>query len=448
MLFLYVVLLLSCAVLLVAGVLEQRRHYAALAQIPTRVLVNGIRGKSSITRLCAGALRGGGLVTVAKTTGTAARFIHPDATEEPVYRKFGIANVVEQIGIVRRAAAYRPHALVIECMAVMPALQEVNQEKLIRSTIGVLCNVREDHLAEMGPTLDDVARSLSRSMPFDGVCVTAEQERLHILEEEADKRRCRLIAVDPESVTDEELREFSWFTFKENVAIALAVAELLGVDRATALRGMREAPPDPGVLSVERYRTPDGKRLRFANVFAANDPESTLMNVRQLEELGAIRRPLNLVINCRPDRVERNGQMGAIVPDLAPETVFLIGHPTKSARDGIPPGSPGRVVDLGGDRRDAQELTHALLAELAPDSSLVAVGNIHGQGELLLDHLGKLPPDHADEPLPVAHPPEAEPYSWVGPMNGPTSGAHAQGPSSAHADAPADARYETARNPL
>lgn len=444
MLFLYVVLLLSCAALLVAGVLEQRRHYAALAQIPTRVLVNGIRGKSSITRLCAGALRGGGLVTVAKTTGTAARFIHPDATEEPVYRKFGIANVVEQIGIVRRAAAYRPHALVIECMAVMPALQEVNQDKLIRSTIGVLCNVREDHLAEMGPTLDDVARSLSRSMPFDGICVTAEQDRLHILKEEADKRRCRLIAVDPESVTDEELREFSWFTFKENVAIALTVAELLGVDRATALRGMWDAPPDPGVLSVERYRTPDGKRLRFANVFAANDPESTLMNVRQLEELGAIRRPLNLVINCRPDRVERNGQMGAIVPDLAPDTVFLIGHPTKSARDGIPPGSPGRVVDLGGDRRDAQELTHALLAELAPDSSLVAVGNIHGQGELLLDHLGKLASDHDDEPLPVAHPPETEPYSWVGSLNGPTSGAPVPSPSSAHADS----RYETARKPL
>ena len=69
---------------------------------------------------------------MAKTTGTAARFIYPDATEEPVYRKFGIANVVEQIGIVRRAAAFHPDALVIECMAVMPALQEVNQSKLIR----------------------------------------------------------------------------------------------------------------------------------------------------------------------------------------------------------------------------------------------------------------------------------------------------------------------------
>nr|WP_202487775.1 poly-gamma-glutamate synthase PgsB [Streptomyces sp. SID8354] len=435
-------MLLTCAVLVVAGVLEQRRHYAALAQIPARVLVNGIRGKSSITRLCAGALRGGGLVTVAKTTGTAARFIHPDATEEPVYRKLGIANVVEQIGIVRRAAAYRPDALVIECMAVMPALQEINQEKLIRSTIGVLCNVREDHLDEMGPTLDDVARSLSRSMPVGGICVTAERERLPILKEEADKRRCRLITVDPESVTDEELRGFSWFTFKENVAIALAVAELLGVDRATALRGMWDAPPDPGVLSVERYRTPDGRRLRFANVFAANDPESTLMNVRQLEQLGAIRRPLNVVVNCRPDRVERNGQMGAIVPDLAPETVFLIGHPTKSARDGIPPDwSSGRVVDLGGERRGAAELTRAILAEVGPDSSLVAIGNIHGQGELFLECLAELPPDDVGEPLPVAHPPEPEPYSWVASLNAPAPGLPVPIPSSA----PAEARHQPAR---
>ncbi|KUN04856.1 poly-gamma-glutamate synthase PgsB [Streptomyces yokosukanensis] len=403
MLFLYTVLLICCAILLIAGIVEQRRHFANLEHIPTRVLVNGIRGKSSITRLCAGALRGGDLVTVAKTTGTAARFIHPDATEEPVYRKFGIANVVEQIGIVRRAAAYKPDALVIECMAVMPALQEINQSKLIRSTIGVLCNVREDHLAEMGPTLDDVARSLCRSMPEDGICVTAEKDRFDILQEEADARNCKLIYADPETVTDEELRGFSWFTFKENVAIALAVAELLGVDRETALQGMYDAPPDPGVLSVERYLTPEGKKLRFANVFAANDPESTLMNINQLLDLGAIHRPLNVVINCRPDRVERNGQMGEIIPDLDPERVFVIGHPAKSAIDAIPAEFRSRAVDLGGDKRDPEEFMAKMLEALGPDSSMVAIGNIHGQGEILLEHLAELPPDEsADEPATAA----------------------------------------------
>ncbi|MFJ3979309.1 poly-gamma-glutamate synthase PgsB [Streptomyces sp. NPDC090021] len=395
MLFLYCVLLACCAIMLVAGIVEQRRHFASLHRIPNRVLVNGIRGKSSITRLCAGALRGGGLTTVAKTTGTAARFIHPDATEEPVYRKFGIANVVEQIGIVRRASAYRPDALVMECMAVMPALQEINQSKLIQSTIGVLCNVREDHVAEMGPTLDDIARSLSRSMPYGGICVTAEKERFDVLQEEADARGCRLLYADPDTVSDEELRGFSWFTFKENVAIALLVAELLGVDRETALRGMYEAPPDPGVLSVERYLAPGGKRLRFANVFAANDPESTLMNINQLLDLGAVDRPLSVVINCRPDRVERNGQMGAIIPELRPDKVFVIGHPAKSAIDAIPAEWRDRAVDLGGDHRDGEEFMQELLGHLGPSSSLVAIGNIHGQGEVLLEHLAELPADEA-----------------------------------------------------
>ncbi|WP_234307782.1 poly-gamma-glutamate synthase PgsB [Streptomyces sp. NBRC 110035] len=401
MLYLYFALLICCLLLFVAGVVEQRRHHAALHSIPSRVLVNGIRGKSSITRLCAGALRGGDLTTVAKTTGTAARFIHPDATEEPVYGKFGIANVVEQIGIVRRAAAYRPDALVIECMAVMPALQEVNQSKLIRSTIGVLCNVREDHLAEMGPTLDDVARSLCRSMPQDGICVTAEKDRFDILQEEADARNCKLIYADPEIVTDEELRGFSWFTFKENVAIALVVAELLGVEREVALQGMYDAPPDPGVLSVEKYVTEENKRLSFANVFAANDPESTLMNINQLLDLGAIRRPLNVVINCRPDRVERNGHMGEIIPDLQPDHVFVIGHPAKSAIDAIPAEWRDRAVDLGGERRDAHAFMTELLGRMSDGSSLVAIGNIHGQGEELLEYLAELPADEtpdADQP--------------------------------------------------
>lgn len=401
MLFLFSVLVVCCLVMLVAGIIEQRRHFANLEEIPTRVLVNGIRGKSSITRLVAGALRGGDLVTVAKTTGTAARFIHPDATEEPVYRKFGIANVVEQIGIVRRAAAYKPDALVMECMAVMPPLQELNQAKLIQSTIGVLCNVREDHVAEMGPTLDDIGRSLSRSMPHGGICVTAEKDRFHVLQEEADARNCRLIYADPEIVSDEELRGFSWFTFKENVAIALVVAELLGIDRETALQGMYDAPPDPGVLSVERYIGPGDKRLRFANVFAANDPESTLMNINQLLDLGAINRPLNVVINCRPDRVERNGQMGQIVPDLQPDKVFVIGHPTKSAIDAIPADWRDRAVDLGGDR-DGEEFMHELFDHLTADSSLVAIGNIHGQGEILLEHLAELPSFEEDgEVLPT-----------------------------------------------
>jgi gamma-polyglutamate synthase len=387
--YLYIIYGLCSLGLLVAGLVEQRNHYRNLDMIQHRVLVNGIRGKSSIARLCAGALRGGGQIVVAKTTGTAARFIFPDASEEPVHRKFGIANVAEQIGIVRRAAVYHPDALVMECMAVTPALQEVNQSKLIRSDIGVLCNVREDHLAEMGPTLDDVARSLSRSMPVGGVCITAERERLAILQEEAKRRDCRLIHVDPDSVTDEEMAGFGWITFKENVAIALAVAEQLGVDRQSALAGMWEAPPDPGVLSVARVMH-DDKQIRFANVFAANDPESTLMNIRQLEDQRLIDRPLTMLINCRPDRIERNGQMGALAAEVQPQRIVLIGEVTRSAGTTVPAELQDRVVDLGG-KLPPNRLLEGVLEATPHDSSIVAVGNIHGQGEVLIHELAGLP---------------------------------------------------------
>jgi len=383
--YLYAIVVAGCVALLVAGLVEQRRHDRNLASIPVRVLVNGTRGKSSITRLTAGALRGGGLTTVGKTTGTAARFLRPDATEEPVPRRFGMADVGEQVGVVARAAGYQPDALVVECMAVQPRLQEVLQAKLVRATIGVLSNVRPDHLDEMGPTLDDVARSLARAMPRGGVCVTAERERLALLSAEAARRACQLVPVDPESVSDAELSGFEWLTFKENVAIALAVAQLLGVDRRSALRGMWAAPPDPGALTVTRYRHRGGL-VRFANILAANDPESTLLNVAELRRRGLVGTPTYSVVNCRRDRLERNAQMGALVPDLGVEGVFLIGESTRSARRAIPAGWTGPVIDLG----DRPAATQDILDRLPAQASLVAVGNIHGAGTRLVRELAQI----------------------------------------------------------
>ncbi len=389
MLFLYVVFAIALAALLVAGILEQRRHYQGLESIPIRVLINGIRGKSSVTRLVAGALRGGRISTVAKTTGSAARLISTDGHEVPVYRKFNIANVAEQIQIVKRAAAEQPEALVIECMAVEPALQEVSQRKLIRSTVGVISNVREDHLAEMGPTLEEVARSLATTMPWDCPCVTAESELRWVLEEEARKRRTHLIYADPESVTDEEMDGFEYFTFKENVAIALAVAQELGVSREDALRGMWEAAPDPGVLTVESYFVGD-KHIRFANVFAANDPNSTRMNFDRLLETAAIVPPIITLINCRPDRVERNRQMGELVEHLLTDVLVVIGHPSRSAVESVPKTFRGKIVDLGGEDVEPDDVLRAILEEVGQEASVVAIGNIHGQGERLLEYLDRL----------------------------------------------------------
>ena len=216
-------------------------------------------------------------------------------------------------------------------------------------------------------------------MPVGGMCVTAEAEWLHVLEQEAARRECRLVVVAPDAVSDDEMEQFSYFTFKENVAIALRIAAELGVPRDLALLGMREAAPDPWSLAVDEYYV-EGKLLRFANVFAANDPSSTLMNVHQLSGQGAIREPLYALINCRPDRLERT----------VPPVPIPWRHPTRSATVAIPRRWAGEVIDLGGARREPEDIFRSIVHEVNGEATVVAIGNIHGQGEALLEHLEQL----------------------------------------------------------
>ena len=73
-----------------------------------------------------------------------------------------------------------------------------------------------------------------------------------------------VLVADPAWVTDEEIARFDYVSFKDNIAIALAVALLLGVPRETALTGMVKAAPDPGVLRLTDL-TILGKKVTWAN---------------------------------------------------------------------------------------------------------------------------------------------------------------------------------------
>ena len=85
---------------------EYRVHLRRIRSIPIRIHVNGTRGKSSVTRLIAGALREQGIRTFAKTTGTLPRMIMSDGSEFPIYRP-SRANIIEQLRIISLAAGNR-----------------------------------------------------------------------------------------------------------------------------------------------------------------------------------------------------------------------------------------------------------------------------------------------------------------------------------------------------
>lgn len=259
-----------------------RQHRLRLEQLDVRVHVNGIRGKSTVTRLVAAVLREGGFVTVAKTTGSAARVIGALGEESPI-KRLGAATINEQIDIVKEHVVDGVEALVIECMAVRPIYQEYSQDFIVRSDITVITNVREDHQEEMGETLEEIADSLALTTPRHGVLITAEDrpELRDRLEQHALARGSRLVYADPAIVSDEDMKGFDYLQFKENVAIGLTMAEILGISREAAIRGMWKSVPDIGVVRLRTYDI-RGKQVLWVPMFAANDRESVVMTLQTL----------------------------------------------------------------------------------------------------------------------------------------------------------------------
>lgn len=369
-------------VLVGAGAVERVVHRRNLRKIPVRVHVNGTRGKSSVTRLIAGALRAHGTVTCAKTTGTLARFILPDGRELPIFRPSG-ANVIEQRRIVAVAAAHEAQALVIECMALQPELQGLSELELVRATHGVITNARPDHLDVMGPEDADVARALASMIPVKGKLYTAERKQLAILEEACKDRGTELIAVgaeQAEAITDAELAAFSYTEHRENVALALRVSEDLGVDREVALGGMQSCRPDPGALR-EYALDFFGRHLVFVNGFAANDPVST----EQLWNLSIGKYPglatKVALVNCREDRPDRSLQLGQELPRWTPaDFVVAMGTGTYLfARAAVKAGLDPSKLEIA-EEASEDEIFERVVG-LVDDSALVfGMGNIGGQG--------------------------------------------------------------------
>ena len=159
------------------GLIEIYFHKKALKNLPIRIHVNGTRGKSSVTRLIAAGLREGGLNTYAKTTGTTPRIINNKGKDIDIHR-LRSASIGEQIKLMRYFSKRKPDAIVVECMAVNPQYQWVSEQRIIKSTLGVITNVRPDHLDEMGTTNQEIAYSLTNTIPFNSTCITSETNNL------------------------------------------------------------------------------------------------------------------------------------------------------------------------------------------------------------------------------------------------------------------------------
>lgn len=262
--------------------LENYFYSRLLKKIPYRVHVNGIRGKSSVTRYITAVFRAGNYVAYGKTTGTEARIINEAGIDEEVHR-IGLPNVSEQINIIKDFINRGANAIILECMAINPLYQEWLQEKAVKSNISIITNVRTDHTDCMGETLESIAKSLANTIPTNGIFITSEdnQNILRIFKNICINKNSKMIVADKHQVSDSDIAKFGYYTHKENVAIALVVAQIIGVSRKLAMQGMHSANPDPGNFRIMPI-TYCNKQVVWVNLFAINDRESFISVVNDI----------------------------------------------------------------------------------------------------------------------------------------------------------------------
>jgi gamma-polyglutamate synthase len=385
----FIIIILLSVFLISYGFIEYRRHQRLVYKIPIRIHVNGTRGKSCVTRLIGAGLRAGGINTITKVTGTYPRLILNDGNEVEIHRKEK-ANIIEQLKIVKYAVKHHADALIIECMALQPSYQKITERQMVHATIGVITNVRLDHLDVMGPGLTDVAKAISYTIPSCRHFFTAENRIYGFLEKIAKNKKCFSFQSDENSITNEEMKSFTYIEHKENVALALAVCEHLGVDRHKALKAMYTAIPDEGVLT-KTIISRDNKKVSFYNAFAANDPESSLMLWNKIMKVTSSEDLKIVMINTREDRLDRARQLAEMIgKGISMDFVALIGQRSEVVKDmALKNKIPNeKIVTIGW--TSPEEVFRKVMTIIPESATIVAIGNMGGMGADVVKYFEKM----------------------------------------------------------
>ena len=386
----FLLILLLASLALFFGVKDKMINDKNITSIPVRVNVNGIRGKSTVTRLITGVLQEAGYHTVGKTTGTDARMLYWfDSQEAPIKRRMEGPNIGEQRRVLTKASELKADALVSECMAVKPDYQVVFQEELLKANIGLIVNVLEDHMDVLGPTLEEVADSFSEAIPYNGDLIINDSPYVSYFKQMAKQRNTKVHVCDTSAISEEFLKKFEYMVFPENAALALSVADVLGIDHETAKRGMLKAWPDPGAMQIRPIGDANNPSF-LVNGFAANDPMSTINIWERVKQLSYPTEQPVVIMNTRSDRVDRTEQfIQQVLPKIQAETLVVMGDNTSLIVKAYKRGEfPVRnLLDL--ESASTDEIVRVLQPFLS-GKTIYGVGNIHGGADELVTRLEQM----------------------------------------------------------
>lgn len=333
-------------------------------KIPFIIHINGIRGKSTTTRLIDAGLRNCGYKVFSKTTGTIPTIINSN-NQEVVIKRLGPANIREQIKMLKKASKEKVDVLVLECMAVNPELQKICEEKILKANIAIITNVRMDHLKDMGDSLEQLALALASTIPTNGKLIVNDSLFVSLFQSLASKKNSKVI-VAKEYDKKEDLQ-----TFKDNLAIALQVARTMNLDEEKFFEGMKKYHKDVGAYcEIKKDDT------IFINGLSINDPDSIKIAYdKVVDKYG--NENLTILLNSRSDRPTRVLQHLNMVKSLKCKKVILMGSATKYLSKKLLKETNIKVESF------------SKIENLEKEKIIFAVGNIGGKGMKIFDYFKK-----------------------------------------------------------
>ena len=352
--------------------------------------MTGSRGKSSVTRLIASSLREAGFRVLAKTTGSKPVVILPDGREEEIERK-GQPSILEEKKILKIGAKLEVQALVVELMSVQPECMSAESVQMIKPHVLVVTNVRLDHLNQMGSTKEEIAQSLASSIPAGCTVFIPEEECFPVFKKVGERVNSKIICVGRDSEEEELFLEKyrAPYEFEENLRLAHAVGEFLGIKREHILQGMKNAQPDFGSLKV--WKADAGsppRRLFLVSAFAANDPESTRRVLSKVEKNIPFKgKKIIGLLNLRSDRGDRTLQwLNALNEESFRcfQKIALVGGHAQALRRRLSQAVKSKTFVCK--EKLPQKIMSSLLEDEEGEVLLVGMGNMGGYGRELVSY--------------------------------------------------------------
>jgi len=319
--------------------LSYRAIRRARAQIPLVIGGWGTRGKSGTERIKAALFHGLGVELLVKTTGNEAMFIHTVPEAKPmelfIFRPYDKATLWEQHDMVLLAARLKVQVMTWECMALNPRYVRILEQVWMKDTITTITNAYPDHEDIQGPAGFNIPQVMQNFIPVRGICFTAEDQMLPILQEGARAKGTTLRATtwrDSAMITRDVLDRFPYMEHPSNIALVLLLADLFDIPRDFALKEMADnVVPDVGVLKTYPVAPYLGRKLEFTLGNSANERAGFMNNWRRtgFDQHTNASQPSTwvcTVVNNRADRIPRSKVFAQIlVMDIAAHRHFCIG---------------------------------------------------------------------------------------------------------------------------